>query len=278
MARRQQSTPLGTLHLQASHEQLLDAAAQLALELAQSDARPQEPIDFAGQPAFLKGAPLAPRSARRHALRRLLLRAPAPRMAEYRNLSWLSERLFEVPEPLAAGVLLRAGQPRYQFLITAQLEGARPLEECWKELASAECDAILHELAQEVARMHALHFVHRDLYPRNLMLRPAHCARRVVFLDAWAGGVGPGRRSATYDIGCLFLEGCVLFTPTQQELFLTRYFEERRVQEQAAERTSFLSSAQSARTALRKQLKQEPARRRGRPLPPQHWSPGDGRN
>lgn len=273
MAERRLSTPYGTLRLQASQAAYLDAAAELAQELVAGGAKPSGLLEFAGRRAYLKGGPLSPRSARRHALRRLFLRAAPPRLAEYNNLNWLHERLFETPEPLAAGVFLRMGRPRYQFLLTRELEGAQPMEECLASLPAEERRVVLLELAREVARMHSLHFVHRDLYPRNLMLLPAGSHRRVAFLDAWAGGPGPGRRGPAYDLGCLFLDGCVLFSPEEQEQFLSRYFDERRRQEQPTDRAALLASAVQARAALWQQLQREPARRRGRPLPPQAWSP-----
>lgn len=273
MAERQLSTPQGLLRLQASDEAFLDAAAQLAKELATSEAKPSGPVEFAGIRAYLKGGPLGPGSARRHGLRRLFLRAAPPRLAEYHNLSWLHERLFETPEPLAAGVLLRGAKPRYQFLLTRELQDAQPMEQSFPSLPAQERQAVLQELAREVARMHSLHFVHRDLYPRNLMLRPAGSNRRVIFLDAWAGGPGPGRRGPSYDMGCLFLEGCMLFTPEEQEQLLELYFDERRRQERPADRAAFLALATQARDALWQQLQRDPGRRRGRPIPPQHWSP-----
>ena len=42
----------------------------------------------------MKGGPFSPSGARRHGLRRLLLRAPGPCAAEFRNLAWLRKRLL----------------------------------------------------------------------------------------------------------------------------------------------------------------------------------------
>lgn len=272
MAEKRYSIPQGRLHIHGWRGDLMDAAAQLGTELIRTGARPRHEVDFEGARVFLKGAPLASGPATRHGLRRLVLRAHAPRISEYNNLWWLHNRLFETPVALAAGVLVRAGRPRYQFLLTV-VEAAQPFEDVFPQETPSAQRAVMVELGREVARFHALHFVHRDLYPRNLLLRPAGSMRRVVFLDTWAGGPTPGRRGPAYDLACLFLEGARDFQAEHQAAFLESYFDERRRQAQPAAPQQLLRRAQSARNRLWRQLDREPGRRRGRDLPPATWDP-----
>src|SRR6185295_449284 len=66
-------------------------------------------------------------------------------------------------------------------------------------------------------------FVHRDLFPRNLLSRSTPAGERCLFLDAWRGGARRGLRGPDHDLGCLFLDGAELFTGAEQSLFLTTY-------------------------------------------------------
>lgn len=264
--------PGGELRVHGWQDATMDAAADLGTTLIDRQVRCGEFIEFQGAPAYLKAGPLGSSAARRHGLRRIFLRAHAPRIAEYNNLCWLLNRLFETPIPHAAGVLIRKGLPRYQFLLTAR-EHARPFAEAFAELPNEERPEVLAELGREVARFHSLHFVHRDLYPRNLLLRGPEQARRIVFLDAWAGGPGPGRRGPAYDLGCFFLDGARDLSPGEQAAFLSAYFAGRASQESSVSPAALLRRAARARRRLVAQLKAEPARLRGRDLPPADWTP-----
>jgi aminoglycoside/choline kinase family phosphotransferase len=119
--------------------------------------------------------------------------------------------------------------------------------------------------------MLALRFVHHDLYPRNLLVAPADAPRRVVFLDAWAGGPAPQWRGPAYDLACFFLEGAELLTRGEQESFLDAYFAERAAQDRPVTRHALLHVARCDRAALRRQLERDPARLRGAPLPRADW-------
>ena len=94
---------------------------------------------------------------------------------------------------------------------------------------------MLDELADEVARMHALHFVHRDLYPRNLLVRGPDRARRIVFLDAWRGGARLQLRGPAYDLGCLFLHLPEWLSVERQQRLFERYLAQRAIQGKPAE-------------------------------------------
>jgi hypothetical protein len=185
---------------------------------------------------FVKGGPFSRSGARRHRLRGIFLGAPPPALAEFRASIWLRERLFQSPEPLGA-LDVRSGsgprklmRPRAQIFVSAAVPGARSFEEAWP-LASAHAQvALAEELGREVGRMHALHFLHADLYPRNVLVSPTAAAtttypapdpcvtpeslvapgppvasgpraaygnvRRLWFIDSWAGGATAWRQGS----------------------------------------------------------------------------------
>ena len=156
--------------------------------------------DFGEVRAYVKASGLSGSSARRHGLRRIFLRIQPPRLREYQNLNWLHARLFQVPRTIAAGVLWRVGLPRHQALVTEWLPEHPTLDDFWRFTDDEQRGAVFDELAREVARMHALRFLHRDLFARNLLVGPDTGRRRVVFLDTWAGGPDPSFRGPAYDL------------------------------------------------------------------------------
>lgn len=259
------ATSAGELRLWTHRPAALEPAIVLGEALVRAGERRGEALDFDGQRAYLKAGPLTGKAALRHGLRALLLRRPAPRLQETANLRWLDGHGFQVPQPLVAGLLRRRGLPRYQFLLTRWVDGARTLERVLDEDTPRERRDILDELAREVARMHALGFVHRDLYPRNLLALGPGRAHRVFFLDAWAGGPGTGLRGPAYDLACLFLEAD-RFEPQEQRTLLETYCAVRLAEGRPAPGRLLVRLAQSRRGLLRR-LAREPARLRGRPLP-----------
>ena len=248
-----------------------EAAIHLARARLSAPEPRSEAIEFLGEPAWLKSDAFPPRAALRHALRGLLLRRPLPRVAEYGNLRWMRERLFQAAEPLAAGSVSRAGLPRRQFLITRRIADATTLR-VFLERGEEDPAAVLGELAAETARLHALRFVHRDLFPRNLLVRGPEAPRRVVFLDAWRGGARFQLRGAAYDLACFFLSAPDLLTQGAQRAFFERYLAQRAVQGRPARAGPLLAAVVRERTALFEQLERAPHRRRGRPLPPRDWT------
>ena len=130
------------------------------------------------------------------------------------------------------------------------------------------------ELGREVGRLHALRFVHRDLFPRNLLVLPEDRPRRIVFLDAWAGGPGPGRRGPAYDLACLLLEGAEQWTRDEQRLFLSTYVAAR-TKEGRAPGAGFPARVLRERRGLLRRLARDPARLRGRPMPGDWTYPGE---
>lgn len=249
----------------------MESAARLGGQLAREGAVIGEFRQFGEERVYLKGAPLATKPSWRHALRQALLRIPPPRLSEYMNLSWMTERHFQCPLPLAGGALWRAGRPRYQFLITREVPHATGMR-AFLEEPDARRAAVLGELASELARLHALRFVHRDLYPRNLLVIPPVAGRSVVFLDAWRGGERWQTRGPAHDLGCFFLSAAALLSEPEQARFFDDYAAERSAQGRPV-RAGWLAAVARTRAAEWRKLERRPERRRGRELPPRDWLP-----
>jgi len=228
-------------------------------------------MSFGGESAYLKASPLRAGSSRRHALRFHLLRAPAPRLQEYANLCWLRRAGFGAALPLAAGASWRAGAPRFQFLLTRRVRDGVTLDQALMAADPESRAAILDRLASEVARMHGLRFVHRDLFPRNLLVSDAAAAPRITMIDCWAGGRGCQRRGPSYDLACLFLDGAQLFEPLEQAVFLRRYLAARRIEGTGAAQ-SLVRRIRRERQGLVAKLRRDPARLHGKPAPGD-WPP-----
>jgi hypothetical protein len=222
LARLDRSSDGGALHV-VGRPALVEAAARIALDAARAGQKGIRRVRVADEDAVLKGSPLHGKSALRWAAKRWLWRAPLPRVSEYHNLEWLATRLFAVPVPLAAGGLFRAGIPRWQFLVTRFVADGVALETWLPAASQSERAAVLDEIAREVARMHALRFVHHDLWPRNLLVVPAGGRARVHFLDAWAGGPGVGLRGVGYDLRCFETGMAPLWTSAEAQRWRERY-------------------------------------------------------
>lgn len=248
----------------------MQAAAELALADHERRGQGIERIEFAGGRAWFKRSALSGKSRWRWGAKRAF-GARLPRVAEYYNLSWLTERLFQTPLPLAAGVLSRGGWPLRQFLLTADVPDAIPLDVYWRDRAHAERQTVLDELARETARMHALGFVHHDLYPRNVLVRATPGPRHLVFLDAWAGGPPPQLRGPAYDFACLLLRADTQLAPAEIERLLARYEQERRAQSRPVDVAQLLTDAKRIRQKLIRRLIERPGELRGEAPPSLEW-------
>lgn len=213
-------------------------------------------------PSYFKGSGLRPRPALRHFIRRRF-GLEIPRLQEFSNLEWLRAHGFRAPRPLLAGV--RGPWPRFQFLYTEFVPEVRTVAEAFPEAEPGTRRAWLGQLARDLARLHGLGFVHRDLFARNLLVGSADDPR-CTFLDAWRGGPRRGSRGPDHDLACLFLDGASLFRADEQELFLTTYREESRRVGRRLPR-SWPERLETARNAL---LERE--RRRHPELAPR-WTP-----
>lgn len=224
--------------------------ALLAAGCGQADFRLQGTLAMSGRNIWWKGRRVTPRTARRYAWRAALTGRPFPRVVEWHNLRWLQRHLFHVPRPLAAGVWLARGRVQAQWLATETLEGWIPWEQEWDQLGPSAQKQRVHRLAHTVARMHALGFVHADLFERNWMVQPERPEGPIALLDAWAGGPGGLRRSAAYDLACCSMAWPVAWSPDLQAHFLTSYRTGRQQQGRPLRHwEAFLRKVQAARAA-----------------------------
>ena len=279
----------------------MDRAAEIGFRLADEDRKLCERIRFGplcdpNGPAWIKAGPLRGSSRLRHGLRRLIPWRHTPSIQEYFNLSWLLERHIRTPLPIAAGVLLRNGLPRYQFMLTVEALDAINLDAFLEAAGEEERAGVLDELARETARMHAIGFVHHDLFPRNILVEPrsldpallvngkrvgtwpgpegiAAAGRRIIFLDAWAGGPAPQLRGPAYDLGCLMVRADELFTAPEQSRLFRTYFAERAAQDRPVDEQRFLAAVAASRGGLVRALQRRPNRLRGPEAPSQLWTP-----
>jgi len=255
------------LHLAlAAEPEHAEEARERAWELVRAGARVGAVERFAGRPCYLKAAPLAGKAALRHGLRERVLRRPAPRLGERANLLWLRAHGFRAPRPLAAAAFRRGLRTVYQLLWTEWIAGAptlaRVLDGAAAEGREPPGDWVA-PLARDVARLHALGFVHRDLYPRNLLVLRGGAEPAVAFLDAWRGGARRQLRGPSYDLACLMLDGASrLPVGLQRELFAA-YFAERARRGRAADPRRTLARAARERARL--------ARRSLHAAPPAEW-------
>jgi tRNA A-37 threonylcarbamoyl transferase component Bud32 len=261
----------------AQDEELARASFEPALEGLLAGGSAARAIELGGRRAWLKASRLSGKAAWRYGLRHALARRAPPRMREYANLAWMRERLFRAPEPFAAGFVARGARLRFQFLIEAFLEDVVPLDDALDRAEARERSALLDELAREVARLHALRFVHRDLYLRNLLVRPPHRgegdARRLAFVDVWRGGPHEWMRDEAYDLGCLMLEGAGLLTPDEQTRLWSVYFDGRAAQGRPADRGALLAAAARERATQLARVRREPHRWRRAEPPAPDWTP-----
>lgn len=252
-----------------------------------------ERFEIDGERFVLKREVMGSSGTRRHGLRRVLFRIHPPRIVELRFLDWLGERLFHVPQPVAAVALWRGWRPVRQMLVTLELEGAKPLGEAWGAASEGERAAWARELGAELGRMHALRFLHADLYPRNVLVtRPTPperspvpstalgsepgYGRSLAWIDAWAGGPTAWRRGrfATLerDLGAFFSVATDWMAVDHQRSMLSAYVEARSANGRAiGDLGRWGSRVSAARYAQWKRLRDAPGRLRGRTLPSKEW-------
>ena len=227
-------------------------------------------LPLAGTPVWFKGEAFAGNSAQRHLWRKRLGGRPYPRLAEYENLNWLRAHEFDAPEPLVAAVWMVNGLPRWQFLATRLVTGVVTLD-TFLARAHTERTALLDQLALSVARMHALGFVHRDLFPRNLLVRAEDSPQRIVFIDAWRGGARRQSRGPSYDLACLFLQLPEWLDRGEQRRWFERYLEGCASAGTAPHPDRLVRSMERARRGWIRRLERQPARLGGAPPPDPAW-------
>jgi tRNA A-37 threonylcarbamoyl transferase component Bud32 len=257
----------------ARDEDLARAGEALARELPLGESALCERRQVAGLDVWLKSEPMKPRVARRLALRARLLGRPYPRLAEYANLRWLREHGFGAPEPLLALVGLRAGHGCWQLLVTRAVPKARNLRSVL-ETRTGPVDELLEVLGRSVAGLHAAGFVHRDLYPRNLLVHEGSDVPEIVFLDAWRGGARPQLRGPAYDLACLFLHTPLWLEGNEAARLVEAYLAERTRLGSPVDGRRLVRRLERGRRGLIRRLVAEPGRSRGLSLPDEAWQVG----
>ena len=169
----------------AGARELFEAARAALERAARERATERGPRRLGGLETYFKGSRLALGPALRHGLRRVLLRAEIPRLQEFENLTWLRAHGFLAPRPVLAGVFTRLGLPRYQFLFSEHVRDSPDVGEFLPDATRAQREALVASLARDLAGLHALGFVHCDLFPRNLLACLTPDGPRCAFLDTW---------------------------------------------------------------------------------------------
>lgn len=239
-----------------------------------------QPETIGGRSVFMKGGPLPKSAARRHRLRGVLLGVPLPAAAEFLAAQWLRERLFQSPEPLAAIEAYassmgpqRLRRPVAQLFMTAALPGTTTFQIAWDQRTPAQRATLCHELGTEVGRMHALHFLHADLYPRNVLVEQAPASGRSLwFIDSWAGGATAWRRGSARrlesDLGTWLSEFEPGVDGSHLRTLLEAYLEARSQNGSPISGTQgWLASVQEARRRELRRLERQRYRLRGRAFP-----------
>jgi len=245
-----------------------------------------------GTDAWIKAAELSASGARRHGRARLFGRT-APHVRELRHLVWLRERLFRAPRPLFAATLVRGARLTFQALATVPVVHEGHLLNQATEAASGTRHAnapeslelaveLAVELGRELGRLHALGFLHADLYPRNVLVADpedgVEGGRRLVFLDCWAGGPGHGDRSPirplARDLGTWFATAASAWTIAQQSTFFEAYSTTRHANGRPLRSIGrFLTQVVRERRRELRRLERDPRRLRGAPFPLVGWEP-----
>ena len=237
-----------------------------------------------GRRVFIKGGPLPKSAARRHRWRGIFLGAPLPALAEFLGAEWLRERLFQTPEPLAAieahsrsrilgSGMVRLRQPAAQLFMTAAVPNSRLFQEAWITQTEDERERSCHELGTEVGRLHALHFLHADLYPRNVLVDDTPVGGRSLwFIDSWAGGPTAWRRGSLRrlesDLGTWLTEFEPGLDGVHLRTLLEAYVESRFQNGRPIKRLGpWLESIQGARRHELRRLERQRYRLRGAAFP-----------
>jgi len=212
-------------HRQWGERSLFAWAADLARRADAEGPRHGAFVERAGTEYYFKGSCFPRHAGWRHAFRSGLLRFDLPRRAEHKNLEWLSAHGFRAPRPVVSGAWWSGPRPRYQYLLTERVPDAVGMPEALARRTSAERLELVADLGRRVAELHALGFVHRDLYPRNLLVA-GDADPEWIWLDAWRGGVRFQLRGRGYDLACL--TGDAALAADERHRFLASYEQARR--------------------------------------------------
>ena len=130
---------------------------------------------------------------------------------EVRNLEFFASIGLRTPEVVATGHEYRAGLLRRAMLVTAEVTNAIDLEELIRrddlyKHGVAGARRILAQVAIAARALHARGFYHKDLKPRNILVRGTGSDSQLFFFDCPSGHHPPGfmlRRGIVRDLAHL---------------------------------------------------------------------------
>lgn len=134
---------------------------------------------------------------------------PAERLVEFRNLARLREIGVGAPRPIVYAEERWCGVMLTHLLAIEKVPDAVDLEKVLaaRELSEAQLADLLWAAGDMLGRMHAAGFLHRDFFPRNVLLSgPPSPAPRLYTIDCRKGSWSPITvYPKTYDIACFDL-------------------------------------------------------------------------
>ncbi len=202
----------------------------------------------------------------------------APEVAEFKGLEFLREHGVPAVRPVAAASRTEQGRLVAHALLTEHVPDAIDLA---RRLATPG-DPVRDDLetrrrvaqliGRHAHRMHSEGFVHRDLFPRNVLVHADPHGGSVWFLDCWKGGERLQLRGPAYDLACFLLRAPEELGLEAQRAFLEAYERGRAVQGKPIDdRARFLRAVERERAALVHRLTARPSEWRGRTAPAARW-------
>lgn len=188
-----------------------------------------------GSPLFVKVEPS--RRLIRRFLRKILdfSRPIHPLWREFQLLKRLRSLGLPVPVPLAGGYSYGGPCGSASLMATEVAEGSSTLADALSEKGSglrAKRREILSAMAEEVRKLHLASFLHRDLFPRNILVRKETGRRpEILFIDCRKGEFVRSVhlhpfRGVLYDLACLDQGLRPLCTKTERLRILRTYLGE----------------------------------------------------
>ena len=280
-------TPLRRVRVVSEHNpSALVGLAERCCSLAPQPHHPAVTLD--GIEGTLKGGPVSLRRSLQLGVRRWLLGAPAPCEAESDHLIWMRKRLFRAAEPLGAVTIHRLGFPSSELLVTRRVRGALTLDDAVAAATPARRTHLFAELGREIGRMHALRFLHAELYPRNVLAtEPCNepgpgFGRSLIWLGTAGGGPTAWRRGnlrrVEDDLGAWFSLAADWMRTEDTDALLLAYAASRRENGRpVASLPGLVSSIQRSRRRALARFERCPRDLGGAAFPIAGWDPDVGR-
>jgi hypothetical protein len=244
LAALERRTARGILRVVAADSDLLEPAAEIALELGEHPGAQHAAIELAGRSARWRKSSFRGASRFGAACRSLFPSLWMRCLREQANLVWLRERLFQAPSPLAAGFMTRAGLPCFEFSLIEAIADAETLDAFLRgvpfssdgaegrapSVGAQERARVLTELARELARMHALRFVHGELSPDRVIVGPRSDLARVYWPPSANGGPRLSTRGTVSEAASFTARCSAIASEPELRAFTAAYIDERMAQ------------------------------------------------